>query len=142
MLCISAVPGLSRAELIPQGSKIYITPMEGTLDSYITAEIIKQQLPAVVVVEPKEAQYILMGSMTSKEGSWHQTAKDVLLILNGISSMRDKNQSSVLLVNPKTKSVIWAVNVGDRRFFLQLFQRTGAPKLAKKIVKRMKKQVF
>jgi len=39
---------------IPAGSKIFIAPMEGSLDGFIAPEIIKKKLPLVVVTDEKD----------------------------------------------------------------------------------------
>ena len=60
LIAAMAVNGQSR--LVPTGSKVFIAPMEGSLDGFIAPEIIKKKLPLVVVTEEKDAEYILTGA--------------------------------------------------------------------------------
>jgi hypothetical protein len=59
LIAAMAVNGQSR---VPTGSKVFIAPMEGSLDGFIAPEIIKKKLPLVVVTEEKDAEYILTGA--------------------------------------------------------------------------------
>ena len=48
LLCCSFLPLNAQNKTIPEGSRIFITPMDRNLDGFITAEIQKQKIPVEV----------------------------------------------------------------------------------------------
>src|SRR5262249_29874409 len=76
------------------GAKIFIEPMQGDLHPFIAAEIVKKKLPVVIVMERKDADYILAGSF--------------------IKGDYNKNQGMVQLLNEKDKTLVWAGEAADR----------------------------
>jgi len=80
------------------GAKIFIEPMEGDLHPFIAAEIVKKELPVVIVTDRKNAEYILAGSFIKGGDKRNRTA----------SGVTDKDQGSVQLINVKDKTLVWA----------------------------------
>jgi len=63
----------TKNEKFPEGAKMYIAPMEGDLHPFIAAEIVKKKLPVVVVMDEKEADYILAGASIKGDDKWYHT---------------------------------------------------------------------
>jgi type III secretion system FlhB-like substrate exporter len=103
------------------GAKIFIEPMQGDLHPFIAAEIVKKKLPVVIVMERKNAEYILTGSFLG---------------------VTDKNQGSVQLLNLKDKTLVWAGEADDRSLFLGGWRRGGQGKVADRIINKMKNDLF
>ena len=61
---------LSQRYTIPDGSKIYISPMEGKLEGFIAAELVKKKLPIVVVIDETGADYIIAGTSIRGDDKW------------------------------------------------------------------------
>src|SRR5215467_171829 len=101
------------------GAKIFIEPMQGDLHPFIAAEIVKKKLPVVIVMERKNADYILAGSF--------------------IKGDYNKNQGMVQLLNEKDKTLVWAGEAGDRSMF---WGRGGQSKVADRIINKMKNDLF
>jgi S1-C subfamily serine protease len=101
------------------GAKIFIEPMEGDLHPFIAAEIVKKKLPVVIVMERKNADYILAGSFVKGDYS--------------------RNQGMVQLLNEKDKTLVWAGEAGDRSMF---WSRGGQSKVADRIINKMKIDLF
>ncbi|MBO0861488.1 MAG: PDZ domain-containing protein [Chloracidobacterium sp.] len=114
------------------GAKIFIEPMQGDLLPFIEAEIVKKKLPVVIVMERKNADYILAGSFIKGEDKSNRTG----------SGATNKNQGSVQLLNMKDKTVVWAGEADDRSMFLGGWSRGGQSKVADRIINRMKNDLF
>src|SRR4051794_12503134 len=103
------------AASLPGGSKIYITPMDGSLDGFIAPEIIKQKLPLRVVMQEADADYVLVGASIKADDKWYHVA------FGG----KDKNEGNVRLLSVKDKAMIWAGEAGDRSLWYGSFKRGG-----------------
>ncbi|MBO0719540.1 MAG: PDZ domain-containing protein [Blastocatellia bacterium] len=114
------------------GAKIFIEPMEGDLHPFIAAEVVEKRLPVVIVMERKNAEYILTGSFIKGGDKWNRTAL----------GLTDKNQGSVQLLNVKDKTIVWAGEADDRSSFLGGWSRGGQRKVADRIINKMKKDLF
>lgn len=117
---------------IPSGSKFFIAPMQGDLHPFIAAEIIKKKLPVVVVMEEKDADYILTGASIKADDKWYHT------VFGG----KDKNEGSVQLISVKDKTLVWAGEAGDRSLWWGGMRRGGQRKVADRIVGKMKDDLF
>ncbi len=117
---------------VPEGSKVFIAPMEGDLHPFIAAEIVKKKLPVVVVMEEKEADFILTGASIKGDDRWYHT------VFGG----KDKNEGSVQLISVKEKTMVWAGEAGDRSLWWGSLKRGGQRKVADRIVSKMKKDLF
>lgn len=117
---------------VPSGSKIFIAPMEGNLHPFIAAEIVKKKLPITVVVEEKDADFILTGASIKGDDKWYHT------VFGG----KDKNEGSVQLISVKEKTMVWAGEAGDRSLWWGSLKRGGQRKVADRIVSKMKEQLF
>jgi hypothetical protein len=106
--------------------------MEGNLHSFIAAEIVKKKLPVVVVIDEKDAEFILNGASIRGDDKWYHT------VFGG----KDKNEGSVQLVSVREKVLVWAGEAGDRSLWWGSLKRGGQRKIADRIVGKMKEQLF
>jgi len=118
---------------IPPNSKIFVTPMEGGLDTFIVAEIMNQEVPLAVVTTEEDADFILVGSIKEGDNKWYH-----VMFQGG----RDRNQGAIQLVDVKGKRIAWAGSAGDRNLWAGEWARRGAKKIAKKLVKEMNNDLF
>lgn len=132
MLLIPALCLTASAQVAPKGSKIFIAPMQGGLDGFLAAEIIKKKIPMIVVTVEDQADYILSGASLKADDRWYNT------VFGG----KDKNEGNVRLLDVKTKQMVWAGEAGDRSLWAAGWRRGGERKIADRIVEDMKKQFF
>lgn len=117
---------------VPTGSKIFIAKMDGGLDGFIAAEILKQKVPVIVTVDETAADYVLSGASLKADDHWYNT------VFNG----KDKNEGSVQLLSVKDKALVWAGEAGDRSLWFGSLKRGGERKVADRIVSDMKHDLF
>jgi hypothetical protein len=129
LFALSAGFGQSK---VPPGSKVFIAPMEGNLHGFIAPEIVKKKVPLVVVTDEKDADFILTGASIRADDKWYHT------VFGG----KDKNEGNVQLISVKDKQMVWAGEAGDRSLLWAGFRRGGQRKVADRIVKQMKKDLF
>ena len=109
---------------IQPGAKIFIASMQGGLDGFIAAEILKQKLPVVVVTDEASADYVLAGGSIKADDRWY----------NSVFGGKDKNEGSVKLMSVKDKALVWAGEAGDRSLWFGNLKRGGERKVADRIV--------
>jgi hypothetical protein len=131
---LSVNPGFAanKVSLVPVGSKVFIAPMVGNLNGFISPEIIKQKLPLIIVMDEADADFVLAGASIQGDNKW----------FNSIWGGKDKNEANVQLFCIKDKRLVWAGEAGDRSLFGTAYRRGGLRKVADRIVKQMKKDVF
>ena len=117
---------------VPNGSKLYIAQMDGGLDGFVAAEILKKKLPITVVTDEKDADFVLTGGSQKADDHWYNT------VFNG----KDKNEGNVKLLNVKDKTLVWAGEAGDRSLWWGSLKRGGERKVADRIVGQMKHDLF
>jgi hypothetical protein len=109
--------------------RIFIQPQDG-FESYISAAIVKKQVPAVVTQNQDETVFVLTSAVQSKEESAGSKIARCLFIY--CAGMQGTQTASVQLVNAKTQEVVWAYNV--RKGAAQAYQSS-----AEAIAKHLKK---
>jgi hypothetical protein len=114
------------------GSKLYIAKMEGDLDGFLAAEIVKVKLPVTVVLDETAADYVLSGVSLKEDDKWYH------VVFGG----KDKNEGNVRLLCVKDKTMVWAGEAGDRSLWWGGLKRGGQRKVAERIVKQLKKDLF
>ncbi len=89
--------------------KIYIAPAEG-FESYLAAGITKKHVPAQIVTDEKEADYILKPTPVDQktESTGSKITRCLFIYCAGIEG---SNTVSVQLVDRKTSTAVWAYNV-------------------------------
>lgn len=127
------VPTLSNRVTIPDGSRIYISPMEGKLEGFIAAELVKKKLPIVIVIDDKAADYIIAGASIKGDDKWFHSV---------FGSGKDKNEGNIQVISVTTKTVIWAGEAGDRSLWWGDIRRGGQRRVADRLIDKMKKDLF
>jgi hypothetical protein len=118
--------------LVPHDSAVFIAPMEGGLDGFIAAELLKQKVPVKIVTEEALATFVMSGISIKADDHWY----------NVIWGGKDKNEGNVRLLNVKDKTMVWAGEAGDRSLWWGNLKRGGQRKVADRIVRKMKKDLF
>ena len=131
LVFLSSVVGVA-VEPVPNGAKIFIAPMEGSLNSFIAAELIKRKVPITIVTDESVADYILAGSALEGDNKWFHT------VFGG----KDKHEGSVQLIDIESKTVVWAGEAGSRSLWMGGLKRGGMRKVAGRLAKQMKKNLF
>jgi hypothetical protein len=88
---------------IPAGARIFISPIPGGYDIYLTAAIHKKEVPVIVVTDKARADFELSGATESERAGW---AKTIFL-----GSTSTAEQASIKVVNLKTGTVVFGYNV-------------------------------
>ncbi len=133
ILCFLAVGAYGKSDSkVPTGSKLFISQMDGGLDGFVAAEILKKKLPITVVTDEKDAEFVLTGGSQKADDHWYNT------VFNG----KDKNEGNVRLLNVKEKTLVWRGEAGDRSLWWGSLKRGGERKVADRIVSKMKHDLF
>jgi len=128
---------IAHSGVVESGATVYIAPMNNGLNTFISAEMLKQKVPLVITTQESKAAYILTGSSLDKgsNAKWYDVAF-------GTAGTRDSVQASVTLVRVKDKSVVWAGSAGDRSVVFGVLKRGGERKAALRVVRGLKKDLF
>jgi len=113
--------------------RIFIEPMPGDLDQYISAEITKELKGRVVVVLDKaNADAIMRGVGENKNGVG-------AAITGRYLGLHDNSTASITLIDPNETVVLWASEAGDRSLMWGALARGGQRKVADRLVNNLKK---
>jgi hypothetical protein len=113
--------------------RIYIEPMPGDLDQYISAEITKELKGRVLVVLDKvNADAIMRGVGENKSGVG-------AAITGRYLGLHDNATASITLVDPDETVVLWASEAGDRSLMWGALARGGQRKVANRLVNNLKR---
>jgi hypothetical protein len=94
---------------LKRNGKIFIEEMEGDLDGFIRAEMVKRKVPLEVMLSPENIDYIMTGSLVIQEKrSWHE---------GWLSHEKDHNVGNIMIVSPGEKKMIWTSEAGDRSWW-------------------------
>jgi hypothetical protein len=88
---------------IPRGARLYIDKIEGGYDIYLSAAMVKKEVPVVMVTDRSKADFELTGVTESDKAGW---AKMLFM-----SSTSTAEQASIKIVNLKTGTVAFGYNV-------------------------------
>ena len=113
--------------------RIFIEPMPGDLNEYISAEITKELKGRVVVVLDKaNADAIMRGVGENKSGVG-------AAITGRYLGLHDNSTASITLIDPNETVVMWASEAGDRSLMWGAVARGGQRKVADRLVNNLKK---
>jgi hypothetical protein len=129
----SAQPVLSQRYRIPDGSKVYVAPMEGKLDGFISAELVKKKLPITVVIDESAADYIIAGASIKGDDKWYHSV---------FGTGKDKNEGNIRVISVKDRAVVWAGEAGDRSLFWSDMRRGGQRRIADRLIDKLKAELF
>lgn len=88
---------------IPAGSRLFIGPIEGGYDIYLSAAMTKKAVPVIIVTDRSKADFELTGVTESDKAGWAK------IVFMGNTSTNE--QASVKVVNLKTGTMVWGYNV-------------------------------
>lgn len=118
---------------IPDGSRIFVSEMEGDLDKHISAKLGKKKLPITLVTTEQDADYIVTGVSLKGDNKWYQSV---------LGTAKDKNEGSIQVISTKDRTMVWAGEAGDRSLWWGRLARGGNSKVASRLVDKMKKELF
>jgi hypothetical protein len=102
---------------IPRGSRVVIAPMGG-FETYFAAAVRKKEVPITLTLDRDSAQYFIVSTETEWQGfvygsasggSWNRGGGSIWGSSSG-SSTRGL-EASIMLIDAKSKDVIWAYEV-------------------------------
>jgi hypothetical protein len=102
---------------IHSGSTIYIEPMDG-YETYLTAAIVKKQVPLVVVADKSKADYTITSSVSQRAPT---SPAVVINNTNGVNSPNSgfpaprsfgRTNASISVIDAKTSQIVFAYAVG------------------------------
>ena len=125
----AVAPGVPR---LGADRRLYISPMEGQLDGFIAAEVIKEHLPVHIVLDDNDADLVLVGQSLKEDDHWY----------NAVWGGKDKNEGNLRLIDVRSGSMVWAGEAGDRSLIYGQFKRGGERKVAERLVRQMRKDYF
>ena len=88
---------------IPARSRLYVAPIDGGYDIYLSAAIHKKQVPLIIVTDRSKADFELSGVTESEKAGWAK-----MLFLGSTSTAE---QASIKVINLKTATIVFAYNV-------------------------------
>jgi len=92
--------GSAESKVIPPQSKVFITPIEGGFDTYLSAALVKKEVPLTVTTIREKADFEITGIAESDKAGW---AKMMFL-----GSGQSNEQASIKVTNLKTGVVAFA----------------------------------
>jgi len=92
--------GSAESKVIPPGSKVFITPIEGGFDTYLSAAMVKKEVPLTVVTIKEKADFEITAIAESEKAGWAKMAF--------LGSSQSNEQASIKVVNLKTGVVAFA----------------------------------
>jgi hypothetical protein len=90
-------------KVIERGARIYIAPIEGGFDIFLSAALVKKQVAVVVVVDRTKADYEITGISSTEKAGW---AKMLFL---GTDNSNDL--ASIKVVDVKSSEVVYGYSV-------------------------------
>lgn len=111
------------------GISLYVDTMDGGLDGFLRAELMKKKVPVNIVLELEDADYVMVGASSDRKNSWHE---------GWLSAQKDNSTGSVTIFDKTTKKMVWAEEAGDRSLWLGAMARGGPRKVASRIADRLK----
>ena len=92
--------GSAETKVIPPHSRVFITPIEGGFDTYLSAALVKKEVPLTVVTLKEKADFEITGIADTEKAGW---AKMMFL-----GSGQSNEQASIKVTNLKTGVVAFA----------------------------------
>jgi hypothetical protein len=92
--------GSAESKVIQPGSKVFITPIEGGFDTYLSAALVKKEVPLTVVTIKEKADFEITGIAESEKAGWAKMAF--------LGSGQSNEQASIKVTNLKTGVVAFA----------------------------------
>jgi hypothetical protein len=98
-------PATADSLKIIQGSRVYITPMDG-FENYLAAAFGKKKVPLIPVADQNQADYVISGTSIDKKAGW---AKIVFM-----GNIHSDNAASVTMTDRRTGAIVYAYAVDKK----------------------------
>ena len=108
---------------------VYLRPMPGDLDEFLAASLQKWGV-YTVTIDSASAEAYFTGTLEKGDDKWFHVA---------FGSGKDKNNGSVMLIDPRAKVLIWSGSAGDKSFLFNSLKKGGSRKIADRLVDQLKK---
>jgi hypothetical protein len=115
-LCLFASALFAQAQ-IPRGARVVIAPMGG-FETYFAAAVREKKVPITLTLDKESAPYFLVSSQTEWQGfvaasgvsaNWNQNGGN---FAGGSAASSSRGlEASIMLIDAKTKDVLWAYEV-------------------------------
>ncbi len=106
------------------GAKIYVEKMDGGLDGFLRAEMMKKKVPVTIVLDEEAADFVMTGASSDRKNTWHE---------GWLSAQKDNATGSVMIFDKATRGLIWAEEAGDCSMMFGAWARGGPRKVASRI---------
>ena len=123
-LALAGLLGAKRpvSESMPPGARLYVAPMEWSLDRFVAAEIRKQGLAVQVVGRLEEADFVMTGFYQSL----------------GSHMISPGHYIQVKIVAADGGKQVWGAEVNDYAVFFGRLRRHGPGRAAEAIAKKLR----
>ena len=111
---------------IPKDSAIYINPMEGGFETYVTAAIQKKKVPVTIVADRDKADFEIKGTVEKQKAGWAKT-----IFVSPLPSI----DSTMQVINIKTGEV--AYSISSTKANARRGRKGSAEHLAKNLAQKM-----
>lgn len=110
-------------------STIYIAPMAGNFDSFLSTEIMKKRLPVTLSVDANTADCVLSGGAENSG----ENRKGFAIPFTGVhGNSRSKYSGAVTLISHESRTIIWGADVDNKKM----------KQAAEDIVKQLHKDIY
>ncbi|HVB29149.1 MAG TPA: hypothetical protein VNG91_04990 [Terriglobia bacterium] len=130
---LTASPLNAQSTGLPCHGRLFVSPMSGNLDTYVTAQALKQHLPFTLTNEKGKADLIMTGTSRHKKSHRYRT-------LAGNSEIGNQNTGAITIAN-KQGDILWTAAGEDRYIMWGAWAKEGPQQVANRIVKKLKKAV-
>lgn len=111
---------------IPANSKVYIAPMEGGFETYVTAAIQKKKIPLTIVADREKADFEIKGTVEKQKAGWAKT-----IFVSPLPAI----DSTMQIINVKTGVI--AYSISSTKSNAARGRKGSAEHLAKNLAKKM-----
>src|SRR3954452_4184158 len=99
VLClVSAVAAPAASRIVPRNTKLFVEQMDNDLDGYIRAEITKEKLPIILVLEKDAADLVMVGAGQDRQRKWSEW----------LTGAQDHAEGNISIINPREKTIVWS----------------------------------
>ena len=106
LLSVLATTLMAQQPRVPAGSKVYVHPMDG-FGTFVTAALIKKEVPVVVVNDREKADYEITGTSES------QKAGVAKMLIMGSAQSREEASITVAEIKSGQIAFSYSVNKGN-----------------------------
>jgi hypothetical protein len=113
--------------------RVFVASMDDGFDTYVSAGLIKNNVPVLITADETAADYIIVGISARGPHKWYDT-------LFGAS--RDRFQGSLKMIKVSDRTVVWAGATGDKSLFWGSYKSGGPTKVANRLARQLLKEYF